>query len=172
MTDAQLKQKLDSVCHGDITAFEEIYHDMKTPLFTVILRITQDRALSEDILQEVFLKLYQLPPKRLIKKPRAYLFQMARNLAIDSMRKQPQYADIEDVDTMVPLLMEDWTAKVDIENAMKTLTLMDNQIVSLHVNGSLKFREIAEITGLPLGTVLWKYQKAISKLRTLLGGSI
>lgn len=53
---------------------------------------------------------------------------------------------------------------------MKTLPLQECQIVSLHINGELKFREIADMMGIPLGTVLWKYQKALGRLRSILSG--
>ena len=68
--------------------------------------------------------------------------------------------------------MDDLSQKMDIEKAMKSLPAQENQIVSLHIIGELKFREISEIMNIPLGTVIWKYQKAISKLQKILGGSL
>ena len=70
---------------------------------------------------------------------------MARNLAIDNVRKLPQYADLESVENIVYSPAYDFSTKMDIEDAIKTLTLQENQIVSLHINGGFKFREIAEI---------------------------
>jgi RNA polymerase sigma factor (sigma-70 family) len=176
MDNESLKNNLIALQSGDKTAFEEIYNHLKTPMYTIILRITQDRALSEDILQEVFIKLYQSSPKPPIRNPRAYLFQMARNLAIDNVRRLPQYADWDSVENIVYLPLEDSlddrVIKMDIDRAMKTLALQECQIVSLHINGGLKFREISDMTGIPLGTVLWKYQKAIKQLRSVLSGGV
>ena len=155
--------------NGDKIAFEEIYEQLKTPIYTIILRITQDNALSEDILQEVFLKLYRSPLKPQIENPRAYLFQMARNLAIDNVRKQqPRFADLESIENLAYLPTDDFSLRMDIDHAMKRLPLQERQIVSLHINGELKFREIANMMDIPLGTVLWKYQKAIKWLRSKL----
>lgn len=170
MSDEELLKKLIALHHGDKMAFEEIYQHLKTPMYTIILRITQDRALSEDILQEVFIKLYQSPPKPPIKKPRAYIFQMVHNLTIDNVRKLSPYAVLESVEEARPLSTDDFSLRMDIDRAMKTLPLQECQIVSLHINGELKFREIAEIMAIPLGTVLWKYQKAIKGLRSILSG--
>ena len=62
MDSETLQLKFMALQNGDIVAFEEIYTHLKVPMYTIILRITRDWSLSEDILQEVFLKLYQSPP--------------------------------------------------------------------------------------------------------------
>lgn len=172
MSNEELLKRIVALHNGDKIAFEEIYKYLKTPMYTIILRITQDKALSEDILQEVFIKLYQSPPKPPIKNSRAYIFQMARNLAIDNVRKQPQFADLESIENIVYLPTDDFSQKMDIDHALKTLPLQECQIVSLHINGQLKFREIAAMMDIPLGTVLWKYQKAVGRLRFILSGGV
>lgn len=139
-------------------------------MYTIILRITQDQALSEDVLQEVFIKLFQSPPKPSVKKPRAYLFQMARNLAIDNVRRQVNLIEIEDIDGLTDKSGDTVPMKMDIEAAMRRLPLTERQITSLHLNAAFKFREIAEILEIPLGTVLWRYQKSIQSLRNYLNG--
>lgn len=172
LSNEELRIKLIALHSGDKIAFEEIYNDLKKPMYTIILRILQDKSLSEDILQEVFVKLFQSPPKPSVKNPRAYLFQIARNLAIDNVRKRRQFVDLESIENIVYLIPEDPCQKVDIENAIKTLPLQESQIVSLHINGALKFREIVDIMDIPLGTVLWKYQKALGRLRHILSKDI
>jgi len=77
---------------------------------------------------------------------------------------------LDDIENTVYLQAEDVTLKLDVENAMKTLPLNECQIVTLHINGELKFREISEIMSISLGTVLWKYQKAIGKLHSIISG--
>lgn len=173
MTRQELRKKLLALQSGDNAAFEEIYEHLKTPMYTIILRITQDHALSEDILQEVFLKLYQSPPKPPIEKPRAYLFQTARNLAIDSMRKRSRLIDMESIEQRhIYLPADDNTLRMDVDHAINALPLQERQIVSLHINGELTFREVAGMLDIPLGTALWKYQKAIKRLRSNLSGGI
>ena len=167
MTDNELCAKLDAVRQGDMTAFEEIYNDLKTPVMTVAVRMTGDRHTAEDILQEVFVRLFQAPPDPRIKKPRAYIFRMVRNLAVDGMRKQ-QPLSLEDYEDTLQSNDADAAARLDIEAAMLALSGEERQIVALHLNGGLKFREIAGMTETPLGTVLWRYQKAIKRLLDLL----
>ena len=62
MTDQRLKQLFQQLHDGDRQAFSEIYQEMKVPVFTVLVRVIGERALAEDVLQEVFLKLYRQPP--------------------------------------------------------------------------------------------------------------
>ena len=167
MTEIELCAKLEAIRSGDMAAFEEIYSELKTPVMTVALRITGNRHTAEDILQEVFVKLYQAPPDPQIKKPRAYIFRMARNLAIDGMRTQ-QSVSLEDYEDTLQSKDPDPAGRLDIEAAMSALPSEQRQVVSLHLNGGLKFREIADVTDTPLGTVLWRYQKAIKRLQNLL----
>jgi len=165
----ELTMLLDSVRGGDKAAFEMLYESMKKPLFTIILRITQDFALSEDVLQELFLKIYFTPPDN-IANPRAYLCRMARNLAIDSVRKRKQEAGLEEAERRSWHPQEAISDSIDIENALIALSDRDRQIVTLHINGGLKFSEIAAIMEIPLGTALWAYRKAIGQLQSILGG--
>ncbi len=163
---------LATLISGDKTVFDEVYREFKVPIFTVIYRITRDRMLAEDVLHDVFVKLYKAPPSSQIKNPRAWLFRMARNLAIDSVRKPGSSALPEDMaDNRAP--MEDTVIDAaDVETALRRLTREESEIVSLHLNAGLKFREIAEITNTPLGTVLWRYRKAIGALRDHLNGGL
>ena len=168
MTDQQLKTQLEALKTGDQQAFLKIYQELKTPVYTVLVRLTGDRLLSEDLLQEVFLRIYRQPPEA--EKPRAYVFRMARNLAIDALRQKQTCDPLEDYTLQTD---PDPTLKLDLERAFARLTVGERQLVALHLSAGLTFREVAAIVERPLGTVLWQYRKAIEKLRnTLDGGSL
>jgi len=161
----ELKQLLKSVNEGDKAAFEVLYEIMKKPLFTIILRVTRDFAQSEDILQDLFLKIYMKPFSPSVN-PRAYMCRMARNLAVDSVRKQKPETGLDEAEHLMHHPQNDYSTTLDIEKALLTLSERDRQIVTLHLNGGLKFREVAGIMEIPLGTVLWAYRKAIGQLKT------
>ena len=163
----ELNQILADVRRGDRAAFEALYESLKTPLYTIILRITHDVALSEDILQDVFLKLYLSPPEPSVN-PRAYICRIARNLAIDCVRKRKPTIDLEEAENYLCHPEADLSLKIDIENALQALPDRARQIVTLHINCDLKFREVADVLSMPLGTVLWAYRKAIHQLRYIL----
>ena len=171
MGDAELNHCFAQLRQGDLSAFEALYREMSTPVYTILLRITGDRWLAEDLLQEFFVRLHQSPPEN-PRKPRAYLFQSARNLAIDALRRQETRAS-EKLASQAEQPLERHLLRMDLAAAMNRLDLQERQIVVLHLNGGLKFREVARILDQPLGTVYSRYRKAIGKLRVLLdGGSL
>ena len=57
-----------------------------------------------------------------------------------------------------------------LRTALSALNSEERQIVSLHAVAGLKHREIAEMTGIPLSTVLTKYKRALEKMKKVLGG--
>ena len=168
----ELKRNLAALRSGDMAAFEEIYNSLKLPAYTVIVRITRNDTLAEDILQEVFVRLYLSPPAEDVKNPRAYILQMAHHLAVDSAKKRRPDVSLEYVEETAQSAEQDLALKLDIEDAIRSLDMTDSQIVTLHLNGGLTFREVAGILAMPLGTVLWRYQRSISKLRTKLSGGV
>jgi RNA polymerase sigma-70 factor (ECF subfamily) len=172
MNKEELTIKLKAIRSGDKTAFSELYQDLQTPIYTIIFRITWDKYTSEDVLQELFIKLFLSPPEPSIKNPRAYIFQMARNLAIDSVRKRTQdtHMSLDEIENTVHQPLDDVTLRMDIEDALKSLPAKECQIATLRVIGELKFREISIIMNIPLGTTIWKCQKAISKLQKIMNG--
>lgn len=87
MDNRELKLHLEEFRSGNSTAFFEFYEELKTPVYTIIYRILYDKMMSEDVMQEIFLRLYKTPPPTHIKNLRAWIFRMARNLAIDCKRK-------------------------------------------------------------------------------------
>ncbi len=166
MTDTELRQALTRLREGEKAALAEIYGSLSAPIYTISLRITGRRDLAEDAVQELFMKLQSAPPKD-IAKPRAYIFKAARNTAIDILRREPSHEDIDEhCDISAP------TAEysTDITSALMQLPEEQRSIVTLHINAGLKFREISEATETPLGTVLWRYNKALKTLRDILNG--
>ena len=56
----------------------------------------------------------------------------------------------------------------DMAQAMATLEPREKEIIDLKLVGQFKFKEIAEMTGMPMGTVTWLYNQGIKKLRRCL----
>lgn len=168
VNDQSLKTRIFALHKGDKQAFSEIYEQLKTPVYTIALRILYDRAEAEDVTQEVFLRLFRSPPDPSVKKPRAWIFQMARNLAIDGKRRPAQSALSDEMEDTGHPPEDAIGTKLDIEAALRRLCREDREIVTLHINAGLRFREIADMMGKPLGTVLWRYQKSIGRLRAYL----
>ncbi len=63
------------------------------------------------------------------------------------------------------MVEQEGVSDLSIRQALETLKPSERQVVSLKVLGELTFKEIADVMGIPMGTVTWKYQNAIKKLR-------
>src|SRR5699024_317652 len=101
----------------------------------------------------------------------AWIFQMARNLAIDYMRKRKYHSSLSTATKQDHNTLEHTVStKLDIESALQQLPSTDQEMVTLHLNGDLKFREIAKLVDKPLGTVLWRYKKSIRTYRHIMAG--
>lgn len=167
MTDAELRLALERLRAGDADAFERIYDGLKAPIYTVLLRILGEREAAEDCFQELFVSLWEHPPAD-VKKPRAWLFQCARNRAIDALRRRRPTEDLDALDqTAAP---ETAAERLELADALGRLGLTERQIVTLHLNAGLRFREIADMLALPQGTVYSRYKKAIGALQSMLKG--
>ncbi len=167
MTDKELSGKLSALSKGEKNAFDEIYHEISGSVYTAAYRITGDRCLAEDIMQEFFIRLYRKPPEGSLEKPRAYLMKMVHNLTLDKLEKQ--HISIDEYEA-VSSTEDNPDTGADIRRAFGMLSLQERQLVTLHLYGGFRHREISEMTGVPLGTVLWRYRKAIAKLRDILNG--
>ena len=171
LSDKRLAELIGEMRGGSMKAFDEIYSALSKPVYTVALRIAGERTLAEDITQDVFVKLYGSPPDDSVKKPRAYIFAMAHNAAINYLKKLSQFVDIESAEDISDnySLQSAAENRLDIAAALAKLPRAEREIVALHVNGGFKFREIAQIMGIPAGTAAWRWSKAIKTLRQILG---
>ncbi len=170
LSDKRLLALIGEMRGGSMKAFEEIYSALSKPVYTVALRIVGERTLAEDITQDVFVKLYSSPPDDSVKKPRAYIFAMTHNAAINSLKKMPRLEDIESAEDIPDgySLQSAAESRLDIAAALAKLPRTEREIVALHINGGFKFREIAQIMGIPAGTAAWRWNKAIKTLRQIL----
>ncbi len=153
----------------DPAAFEELYRQTERTLYAYALSVVRNHEEALDVLQDTYLKirasahLYQ--PRG---KPLAWMLTIARNLAYSKLRKESRIADAG-MDRMENSLqyayVTDPEDRMVLEAAMMVLPEQERQIVLLHAVGGYRHREIAESLGLPLSTVLSKYQRALKKLR-------
>lgn len=169
MAQSDLNELFSKIRYGDKDAFSLVYQDLKQPVFTICWRITQSRETAEDITHDVFVKLYTSPPGSSVKNVRAWVFRMARNLSIDSLRKKTNIAQQED-QTVSRDEYSQIHMRMDLESAISKLSCEEREILSLHLNADLSFNEIAQILNLSLPATYRKYQKALKSLSTKLNG--
>lgn len=167
MTNEELSGLLARLRAGEMEALAAIYEALRTPVMTVIFRIVQNRETAEDLTQETFVRLWRSPPGEDVRAPRAWVFRVAHNLAVDALRRPGAEALPETAAAGFP----DWAdLRLDIAAALRRLDERDRAIVTLHLNAGLRFREIAQVMDMPSGTVLWRYSCALGYLRAALDG--
>ena len=161
-----LDTAMQALKEGNIDAFEYIYNETKRVVFYCAFSILKDRGLAEDIMQNTYIKVKQYCHSyQKGTKPIAWITTIARNLSINehNRRKRELYTDFSDYNQHGTYSISD--DKMVLASAFKYLNERESQIVIMHVLGGLKHREIAEIFNMPLGTVLFKYNSALKKLR-------
>ena len=169
MTEMNLQDQFARIRSGDRETFSCVYQEMKQPVYTICYRITGSKETAEDITHDVFVKLFRSPPDASVKNIRAWIFQMARNLSIDALRKQLRTAELDELsdteDPYRPIHM-----RIDLEAALRKLPCEERDILILHLNADLNFKEIAGIVGLSLPATYRKYRKALKHVQTELNG--
>lgn len=167
----------------DSAAFEHLYDRYSPVVLGVIVRIVQDRAEGEEILQESFWRVWtQAATFDAGKGPfRAWLFSIARRQALDLLRRRsvrPQAARDESEERRfeqaaapgesVPEAVEQAITADQLRGALGRLSNEQYQVLELSYFKGLTRQEIAQSTGLPLGTVHTRARLGLQNLRTIL----
>ncbi|MBD5500859.1 MAG: RNA polymerase sigma factor [Lachnospiraceae bacterium] len=185
MNDQQFEKAVARMVQGDKTGLKEIYESYIGYIYRIIFEVLQNKENAEDVTSDFFIKLWDRADQF---KPgnghKGYLATMARNMAIDYIRKhrkeeltamlQDIEAGPEEEESSNKYFSKEETESeveqnviqnVTIQEALDRLKPSERQIVSLKVLGEMTFKEIAGAMGIPMGTVTWKYQNAMKKLR-------
>ncbi len=120
------------------------------------------REAGEDALQDTLVALLQEGPKAAkIRAPRAWLFTVLRRKALAYRKTEPTSLARE----FSASVNADQSARLMLEEALRRLTALDQEIILLHLWEGLTFEAIADILVMPRNTVLSRYARAIQQLR-------
>ncbi len=157
---------------GDETAFKEIYNNTYRQIFFVILPITRDKFLAEDIIQDTYLKFLQKLDDYKSNNLLAYLITIAKNLSINEYNRRKKVTKIEDFSefSYYDYVEFKTEAKEAINKALSVLDNEEKNIFLLHVLEDMTHKEIATIIDKPIGTVTWLYSRALKKMQNKLKG--
>jgi RNA polymerase sigma factor (sigma-70 family) len=173
---------------GDRTAFAGLYERTSGHLFAVVLRIQRDRALAEDLLQEVYVSVWKSAAgfDAARSQPLTWLTHIARHRAIDSLRRsatQPRTESLhgdadDDSDNLADRIASDRPGPLDLlgqasdarelSQCMDRLSPPQRQSVALAFFDGLSHAEVAAQLQEPLGTVKSWVRRALATLKTCL----
>lgn len=178
---------LPRLAAGDRAALDRLYDRYAGPTYALILRIVADRQLAEDLLQEVFLRVWQRAGSYQVERGRSltWVLSIAHNLAIDEMRRQrrrPQGAEeredasVTDLLAAVPTLepgpdqvVWEQQRRAQIAGALAKLPEAQRVLIELAYFEGYTQSQLATRLGEPLGTIKTRLRLGVQKLRSILG---
>lgn len=165
-----IDQIIKELKQQNYTHFDDFYHLTKKQVFFSIRAIIKDEQLSEDLLQDTYMRfLERIDQYRNGANPYAYLVTIGRRLAIDTYHQRKKEVISEELINHQVYEEEVHEENNDLFKLLDKLSKDEREVVVLHVINDLKFRDVADIMDRPLGTVLWIYQKAMKKLKREVG---
>lgn len=161
-------QKLDDYIirylEGDETAFDIIYEETKKSVYLSIYNIIRDQSLIEDLMQETYMKaINYLEHYRIGTNFNAWISRIARNTALNLLKKRNREDVVDPTEGI--FLNQGFTENRMLDFALDLLTDLEREIVVYRIVLNYTFKQISKILNIPLGTVFWNYQKAISKIK-------
>ncbi len=168
MEEQQFIQCMERMKTGEKAALREIYEAYLAYIYHIVFQVVQNKEDAEDVTSEFFIKLWKIADSFQAQKGhKAWIASIARNMAIDLIRKKKkeipteEFAEEAAEESTEKQVIED----ISLQQALLQLKTGEREIVHLKICGALTFQEIADILGIPFGTVTWRYQSAIKKLR-------
>lgn len=171
---------LGRVARGDQRAFAELYDRSAPRVFGLVKRLLRDHAQSEEVTQEIFLEIWQSATKYDTSKGSAvaWMLTMAHRRAVDRVRASQASRDrdvrigIRDHVAEYDTVSENVETQIEserVKEAMKRLTELQRQAVSLAYFGGYSHSEVSTMLRVPIGTVKTRLRDGMIRLRDELG---
>jgi RNA polymerase sigma factor (sigma-70 family) len=168
---------------GDQTAIDGLYERFRRPAFALARRILADDVLAEDVLQEVFLSVWRDPSayERGRGSVASWLLAMVHHKAVDAVRReesQRRRRTLAEEERVLdePVAARDvdedvWSRVVSeqVRTALGVLSAPQREALTLAYYGGYTQREVAALTGAPLGTVKTRMLSGMRRLKQELG---
>ena len=162
---------------GEVEKLGVLFERHQRMLFNFFVRLTHNRELSEDLVQEVFFRMlkyrHTFQPENQF---RSWMFQIARNAHFDASRKRQREArlnsPVSGEEMVAPEPTPDQRAGRQqeirlLQRALARLPLEKREVLLLSRVQELKYNEVAEILGCDAGTVKVRVHRALKELRDI-----
>jgi RNA polymerase sigma-70 factor, ECF subfamily len=172
-----LVKALERTARGDRAAFEEVYAATAVKLYGIVIRILGQRDLAEDILQEVYIRVWQRASEfdPATGSPITWLATIARNRALDETRRK-KMRSLDDCPELLQLRSdEDPLADSErneerrrLQACLDGLDPEKRQVVLLAYHYGMTREEIARVTNRPVATVKTWLRRSLAQLKDCL----
>jgi len=147
--------------------FTELYGKHAREVYRFALYLSGDPALAEDIVSEVFLRIWDSAVTVRMETVRGYLFTIARNVFLHDLRRRRKQDPLEDHHFVASNVVKDLESREDLQDtlaALQALPETDRTALLLRAQEGVSYEEIARVLGLSLSSVKVKVHRARLKL--------
>ncbi len=169
------KEELHSIFIGikdnNELAFNKLYEKYRKLVYAVTFSILKNKENSEDLVQNVFIKLWKMEKDKLPTNNEAsWLYSITKNETLNFLRSKKEEINIDEI---YYIANEDKELNEIIEKdaynkIISRLNKEEQEIISLKILSNLSFKEISLMLNMPVGTIQWKYYKSLHTLKILL----
>jgi RNA polymerase sigma-70 factor, ECF subfamily len=168
---------MERVRARDVDAFEHLYDGYHRLVFGIALRIAADASVAEDVTQSIFLKLWTSPEAFREGNFAGWLSRVTRNRALDAVRSRANRPTAEITADVPAEASTDATvfANIDaqrVRGALSTLSEEQRTPIEMGFFAGITHEEIAQRTGIPLGTIKTRIRTGLRRLREALSEAV
>jgi RNA polymerase sigma-70 factor (ECF subfamily) len=171
---ARVEKLLIRVAAADRAAFRELYEQTSRLLFSICVRLLRNREAAEDVLQELYVRIWerawQFDPEKGTAK--TWLTVLTRRMAIDELRKRkPQTVSPDDVEIEDPATVQRIEAGADglaLTRCLGGLEAQARQAIVLAYRDGYSYEELGQKLSAPVGTVKSWVSRGLQRLRVCL----
>lgn len=165
-----LDKVIKNFINGDASAFDEIYRQTQKSVYYVALSVLRDKHLAEDVMQTTYLRvLKNIQSYTIGTNASAWIVKIAKNEALNLKKARMREEAVDEYDnlTLFGVSKPDEYGEL-IDLAKRILDDDEFSILMLVTAAGYKRKEIGQMLDMPIPTVTWKYNNALSKLREAL----
>ena len=167
MKDEHLEKNVEALRQGNTRAFDLIYERTNRAAYFTILYLVHDKMHAEDILQETYLRaMRSLAQYRAGTNFTAWLCTIARSLALNHLKKAKREVPTDFEADAYKYGTREAEIPYLFDLAARILSPEEYEIVMLCQVAGYKRREVSKMLGIPIGTVTWRNNEALRKLKT------
>jgi RNA polymerase sigma-70 factor (ECF subfamily) len=161
------EQALGELAEGNTRALSVIYDEMSRSIFSLAYTLTQNYCDAEDVLQNTMIDITRSCRKYCGGNVTAWIMAIARNNAMDVIRKRKEGTELalSDIPESAEAEARDDFFIVETMDMLNVLDIEEKQIVLMRLYQEMPYREIAAVMGIKIFAAQKKYQRAISKLK-------
>lgn len=151
---------------------ELLYKEYRQMVYAIAFSFLKNNEDANDIVQIIFMKIHTMNIKQLpYSFELSWLYTITKNESINLLKKTRNIVDIDEIYSLSNTNNEidNLIDRVYFNELIKKLSPCEKEIISLKMLSKMSFKEISIFLKLPLGTVEWKYYKAIKNIKGILG---